>query len=118
MVTATAPAATAAYDALTQGRSRFLRVDELCRQASERFPGITPSVQDLQSEAPLEQRHKKGLEKLQGQFLADVLADPDAGTHLCHAMLLPPPQALALLPEFEKIGEVSLPGAHLKRQGK
>ena len=31
-------AALTAYNALTQDRTRFLRVDELCRRAAEQFP--------------------------------------------------------------------------------
>ena len=108
----------AAYDALTAGRTRFVRVDELCRLAAERFPGLVPGAKELAAEAGLPQRDKRGLEKAQGAFLAAVLADPAAGTHLCHAMLLPRADSRALLAEFEAKGELSLGGAHLKRQGK
>ena len=108
----------AAYDALTAGRTRFVRVDELCRLAGERYPGLVPSAQGLAAEAPLPQRDKKGLEKAQGAFLAAVLSDPAAGTHLCHAMLLPRANAGKHLAEFETKGELSLAGAHLQRQGK
>ena len=79
----------AAYDALTGGRSRPLRVEELCRSAAERFPGLVPGAEALAAEARLAQKDKTGLEKAQGAFLAAVLADPVAGAHLCHAMLLP-----------------------------
>jgi (3,5-dihydroxyphenyl)acetyl-CoA 1,2-dioxygenase len=108
----------AAYDALTAGRTRFVRVDELCRLAGERYPGLVPSAQELAAEAPLPQRDKKGLEKAQGAFLAAVLSDPAAGTHLCHAMLLPRADSGRHLAEFETKGELSLAGAHLQRQGK
>jgi (3,5-dihydroxyphenyl)acetyl-CoA 1,2-dioxygenase len=108
----------AAYDAQTAGRTRFVRVDELCRLAGERYPGLVPSAQELAAEAPLPQRDKKGLEKAQGAFLAAVLSDPAAGTHLCHAMLLPRADSGRHLAEFETKGELSLAGAHLQRQGK
>ncbi len=108
----------AAYDALTAGRTRFVRVDELCRLAAERFPGLVPSAQELAAEAGLAQRDKRGLEKAQGAFLAAVLSDPAAGRHLCHAMLLPREDARAQLAQFQARGELSLAGAHLKRQGK
>jgi len=108
----------AAYDALTAGRSRFVRVDELCRQAALRFPGLVPGAKELEAEAGLAQRDKQGLEKAQGRFLAAVLSDPAAGAHLCHAMLLPRADARAHLARFEAEGELSLAGAHLKRQGK
>jgi thioesterase DpgC len=108
----------AAYDALTAGRTRFVRVDELCRLAAERFPGLVPGAQELAAEARLAQRDKKGLEKAQGQFLGAVLSDPAAGAHLCHAMLLPREDSRAHLAQFEAEGELSLGGAHLRRQGK
>jgi thioesterase DpgC len=108
----------AAYDALTAGRSRFLRVEELCRLAAERFPGLVPGEKELQAEAGLAQRDKQGLEKAQGRFLASVLSDPASGAHLCHAMLLPRADSLAQFAQFEAKGELSLAGAHLKRQGK
>ncbi len=105
------------YDMLTAGRSRFLRVDELCSRAAESFPGILPSQAELEAEARLAQKDKKGLEKRQGEFLAEVLADPAAGTHLCHAMLLPRAEATQSFAEYDKAGEIALAGAHLKRQG-
>jgi (3,5-dihydroxyphenyl)acetyl-CoA 1,2-dioxygenase len=108
----------AAYDALTAGRTRFVRVDELCRLAAEQFPGLVPGAKELQTEAALPQRDKRGLEKAQGAFLAAVLRDPAAGAHLCHAMLLPRVDAAQHLAEFEAKGELSLPGAQLARQGK
>jgi thioesterase DpgC len=108
----------AAYDVLTAGRTRFVRVDQLCRLAAERFPGLVPGARELEAEARLAQRDKQGLEKAQGQFLGAVLSDPAAGAHLCHAMLLPREDARAHLAQFEARGELSLDGAHLKRQGK
>jgi thioesterase DpgC len=110
--------ALAAYDALTGGRSRFLRVDELCRIAAERFPGLVPGAEALAAEARLAQKDKKGLEKVQGAFLAAVLRDPLAGRHLCHAMLLPRESSRGLAAEFEAKGELAFEGARLHRQGK
>jgi thioesterase DpgC len=106
------------YDTLTAGRSRFLRVDELCRRAAEAFPGVLPSKEELEAEARLPQRHKTGLEKTQAEFLAQVLCDPAAGTHLCHAMLLPRADAMQSFAEYDKAGEIAFAGAHLKRQGR
>ncbi len=107
--------ALAIYDRLTEGRSRFLRVDELCRRAAE--GGALPPAEELAKEARLPQRDKKGLEKKQGEFLAEILGDPAAGTHLCHAMLLPSEKAKASLAAFDREGEMRFPGAHLKRVG-
>jgi thioesterase DpgC len=106
------------YDTLTAGRSRFLRVDELCRRAAEAFPGVLPSKEELEAEARLAQRDKIGLEKTQGEFLARVLGDPSAGTHLCHAMLLPRAEAMQSFAEYDKAGEIARAGASLERQGK
>jgi thioesterase DpgC len=106
------------YDMLTAGRSRFLRVDELCRRAAESFPGVLPSKAELDAEARLAQRDKIGLEKRHGQFLAEILGDPAAGTHLCQAMLLPRAESMQSFAEYDKAGEIAFGGAHLKRDGK
>jgi thioesterase DpgC len=106
----------ALYDQLTERRTRFVRVDELCRQAAENC--ALPSADELAREARLPLKEKKGLEKAQGAFLAEILADPGAGTHLCHAMLLPHPGSREKISEFERTGKLELPGARLERQGK
>src|SRR5688572_4330939 len=106
------------YDELTGGRSRFLRVDELCRLTGERHPRTLPTEEELRAEAALAQRAKKGLEKAQGEFLAQVLGDPLAGIHLCHAMLLRREDSREKFAEFDRRGEIDLGGAHLARQGK
>jgi len=110
--------AAAIYDLLTARRSRFLRLDELCRRAAIEFPGLVPAARELEAEAHSPQRHKDGLEIDQGLFLAQVLADADAGTHLCHAMLLPREDALARRAEFERSGEMDFGPVHLVRRGK
>jgi (3,5-dihydroxyphenyl)acetyl-CoA 1,2-dioxygenase len=114
----TAPKAAEIYQQLTDGRRAFLRVDELCRRAAEAFPGLVPSQQELAAEAPLMQRDKRGIEADQGIFLANVLADPACGLHLCHAMLLPRPESQEKLQDFEKRGELDLGGAKVHREGK
>ncbi|MDH3320727.1 MAG: enoyl-CoA hydratase/isomerase family protein, partial [Betaproteobacteria bacterium] len=102
----------------TGGGSRALRVDELCRLAAERFPGMLPNAAELAAEAKLPQRDKRGLEKTQGRFLGAVLADPRAGEHLCRSMLLPREDSRKHLAQFEAKGELELAGAHLARRGK
>jgi len=104
------------YDELTAARTRFLRVDELCSLAADK--GFLPAKKDLEAEARLPLKEKKGLEKAHGEFLAEILSNPVAGTHLCHAMLLPLPQSLSRLAEYQKSGELTVDGAHLKRHGK
>jgi thioesterase DpgC len=110
--------AAAIYDYLTEGKRAFLRADELCRRAAEAFPGLVPSREELEAEAPLLQRDKRGVEQDQGLFLSHVLADPAAGLHLCHAMLLPLAAAQARLAEYEERGAVDLGGAQVRREGK
>ena len=106
------------YDRLTEGRRRFLRADELCRRAAAEFPGLLPSDAELAAEAPRLQKEKLGAEIAQGLFLSAVLADPAAGTHLCHASLLPLPASQARLAEFQRAGALELGGARVERQGK
>ena len=104
------------YDELTAARTRFLRVDELCRRAAEK--GALPSDADLAAEARLPLKDKKGLEKQQGRFLAEILGNPVAGTHLCHAMLLPLEASKAKLEEYQQKSELDLGSVHIKRHGK
>jgi thioesterase DpgC len=104
------------YEELTARRTRFVRVDELCRRAAEK--GALPAADELAAEARLPLKEKQGLEKAQGDFLAEILADPAAGTHLCHAMLLPHPRTAERLAEYDRTGIFELPGARLERQGK
>jgi thioesterase DpgC len=106
------------YDRVTAGRTRFVRIDELCARAAEAEPGLLPSAQALDAEARRAQRDKQKLEVAQGEFLSHVLADPAAGTHLCHAMLLPREESQAKLAEYAQRGELDLGTAHLQRQGK
>ena len=108
----------AAYDALSGGLSRALRLEQLCRLAGERYPGLMPDAKALATEAPLALRDKKGLEKAQGRFLGALLADPRCGGHLVHSMLLPREDSQHHLAEFEAKGVLELPGARLHRQGK
>ncbi|HEX8106808.1 MAG TPA: enoyl-CoA hydratase/isomerase family protein [Kofleriaceae bacterium] len=106
------------YDELTAGRARFIRVDELCRRGAELRPDLLPSTAELAAEAARMQRDKLGVERKQGAFLADVLDDPEAGAHLCHAMLLPHPASAARLAEYAATGVLELPGASVTRVGK
>ena len=101
------------YDELTAARTRFLRVDDLCRLATEK--GFLPSPEP---DAALALKEKKGLEKAQGEFLADILGNPVAGTHLCHGMLLPREDSKQKAQEYRKTGKLKLDGASLERHGK
>ncbi len=103
----------ALYRKLTRNCTRFVRVDELVRQAIKlkKLPDPAPDAK-----RPL--KEKKGLERAQGEFFAEILADPACGTHLCHAMLLPRQDSLSLMENFLKSGKADFPGAMLRREGK
>ena len=105
--------AIALYDELTQGRTRFVRVDELVRQAIER--GALP---DPAPDAKRALKEKQKLEQPQGKFLGEILGDPACGTHLCHSMLLPKKESLGMLEDFQRAGKAEFPGASLRREGK
>ena len=106
------------YDSLTAARHRFVRLDELCARAAADYPGLVPGAKELARETGIAQAEKDGLEIDQGIFLSQVLGDPVAGAHLCHAMLLPRQESQDLLPEFLKSGKIGLEGARLERAGK
>ena len=61
---------------------------------------------------------KQGLELEQGELLADVLADPEAGAHLVESMLRPTEEALERLDDFRATGVADLGAAHLERRGR
>ena len=110
--------ALAIYEELTAGRTRFIRVDELCRLTGEKHPKSLPNEVELNAETQRALGDKHGLEKAQGEFLAQILADPAAGTHLCHAMLLRREDSREKFSEFDRRGALDLPGVLLERQGK
>ena len=110
--------AAAVYRELTRECTDFIRVEKLVFEAARLVPGLTPTVAQVAAETELPQRDKDGLEVDQGIFLSRVLADPAAGMHLCHAMLLPRPEALARLPEFRAAGRLDLSAATIERRGK
>jgi (3,5-dihydroxyphenyl)acetyl-CoA 1,2-dioxygenase len=118
MNAAASPDPVAVYDQLTERRTKFLRVDELCRRAAQAYPEMLPGEAALAEEAQRAQRDKQRLEIAQGEFLSAVLADPAAGQHLCHAMLLPLPSARERAAEFERNGNLDLGGASVHREGK
>ena len=108
----------AVYDALTARCSRFMRVENLVTAAAGQVPGLVPSPDELAAESGRLQRDRGGLEIDQGLFLSAVLANPRSGRHLCHAMLLPRPEANELLGRYEHDGVVELDGASVRRSGK
>jgi thioesterase DpgC len=104
------------YETLTSGRSRFVRVDELCERAAKEYPGLVPDAKALEHDSWMPQGEKDGLEVDQGIFLSQVLSEPIAGAHLCHAMLLPRAGSRELLGDFK--GKMQFEGASIERVGK
>jgi thioesterase DpgC len=109
--------AAAVYDKLTKNRSRFVRVEQLIYDAADLVPGLTPTQATVDAEMALMLRDKEGHEIDQGIFVSQVLADPGAGTHLCHAMLLPRPEAIEQLAAFRETGRLDLGAAEIFRRG-
>jgi (3,5-dihydroxyphenyl)acetyl-CoA 1,2-dioxygenase len=107
----------AVYDILTDRLSRRLRVDELVAAAADVVPGLVPGPQDIAAEDGRLQRDRSGVEIDQGLFVSAVLASQRTGTHLCHAMLAPRPEAIGLAGQFRRDGIVKLPGAVVSRHG-
>jgi thioesterase DpgC len=105
------------YDELTDGRRRLLRVSELVYAAAERYPGLVPTKAEIEAERQLPQKDKAGLEIDQGIFVAHVLARPDLGLHLLHAMSQPRAEALALIDDLRRTGCVDLGPMRVDRIG-
>jgi thioesterase DpgC len=106
------------YARLTHDRSRFVRVERLVYDAASLVPGIAPRRSEVAAESAHAQGDKDGVEIDQGILISALLASPRAGRHLCHAMLLPRPEALARLAELEKTGRVDLGAAEVLREGR
>ncbi|MEA2830591.1 MAG: hypothetical protein QOF22_1339, partial [Bradyrhizobium sp.] len=109
--------AAAVYAALTQDYSRFLRVEALVLAAADAFPGLVPDADQVAEDAGRLQRDKEGVEIDQGIFLSYVLGEVRAGTHLCHAMLLPRIETEQYLAKFIADGFVNLGAVTVERRG-
>ena len=105
------------YDRLTRNRSRFVRVEDLVYDAASLVPGLVPTRAQVEAESGLAQRDKEGVEIDQGILVSAVLADAQAGRHLCHAMLLPRAESLGRLAELERSGRLDLGAAEVFRAG-
>jgi thioesterase DpgC len=106
------------YAGLTAGGSNFLRVEALMPAAARLVPGLTPGAEAMAAEHARPLKEKEGIETDHGILLSHILARPESGLHLCHAMLLPRPEALELLPDLERDGAVDLGLVHVTRMGK
>ncbi|MGH7087587.1 MAG: enoyl-CoA hydratase/isomerase family protein, partial [Stellaceae bacterium] len=110
--------AAALYAKLTRERSAFVRVESLVFDAARLVPGLAPAEADIAAEAALPLRDKDGCEVDQGLLVAAILADPVAGAHLCHAMLLPRSDSETRAAEFAASGKLDLGTALVERRGK
>jgi thioesterase DpgC len=110
--------ADAIYRRLTKNLSVFHRVDELAYDVAKLVPGLTPTRKQVDAESALMQSEKDGVEIDQGIFLAHTLALPEAGMHLCEAMLRPKQESIARVDEFVRNGVIDFGPARLERQGK
>lgn len=108
--------AEAVYDEVTA--REMLRLEDLVFAAAAAVPGLTPSTEEVAAKAGLNQGDKDGVEIDQGIFLAHVLASRRAGTHLCHAMLLPLPESGEAAAKFAADGRLDLGSVALERRGK
>jgi thioesterase DpgC len=108
----------AVYDNLTDGFSRFVRVEDLVQRAAEEYPGLVPSDAQLAEESALKLKDKQGLEIDQSLLLAHILAHPRCGTNLCHAMLLARPETAAALATLDAQGFVDLGPVRVERHGR
>jgi (3,5-dihydroxyphenyl)acetyl-CoA 1,2-dioxygenase len=110
--------AATVYRRLTSDLAKFKRVEHLVGDAAAIVPGLVPEAAELARENGMPQRDKDGAEIDQGIFLSHVLAHPASGMHLCHAMLLPRPEAVEQSQRFAERGALVFEGATLERQGK
>jgi enoyl-CoA hydratase/carnithine racemase len=110
--------ADAIYRKLTKNLAAFKRVDELSYNAATLVPGLTPTRKLVDAESAFMQSEKDGVEIDQGIFLAQVLALPDAGMHLCQAMLQPKMESIERVREFIMKDAVDFGPARVERQGK
>jgi thioesterase DpgC len=106
------------YAALTDDLRRPLRDEALVYAAAERFPGLTPTREQVARERELPLREKTGLEIAQGLFLSFVLASRCSGSHLVWAMLRPTEAALERLEDFRRTGVADLGHTYLERRGR
>ena len=98
-------ATAAIYDELTDGlRRRPAGHRARLPKRRSAIPISLPTRAEIDAEREHVQKDKPGLEIDQGDFVADVLADPQLGLHLMHAMSQPRAEALARIDDFRRTG--------------
>jgi len=108
---------TEIYDRLTDGRRRWLRIEELAAAGAELLPGVLPDAKELANDRLRMLKDKDGLELQQALFFAQLLADPAIGLHLCTAMLRPTLGSVERLEEFERNGSLDLGPVRVEARG-
>jgi len=106
------------YDALTQGCTRPLRVEDLVYRAAAEVPGLTPTTAEMDAERGRMLADKWGIEFAQGLLVSHVLALPRAGRHLVESMLRPVPGAFEHLEELRATGAADLGPVRITRSGR
>ncbi len=106
------------YDELTDGRTRSVRLDALLYAAAERHPGLVPSEAEMVQERGRKLSDKTRVEFRQGLLASAWLSLPEHGAHLLRSMLEPLPEAVALLPELARSGELQIGPVHVTRRGR
>jgi thioesterase DpgC len=89
----------------------------LVAEAARLVSGLVPDAEAYAVETRLKTGDKPGLEIQQGMLLSKILADPRAGSHLCHAMLLPRAESGEALAKFARDGALDFGRVRVHRQG-
>lgn len=105
------------YGAITKPFEGHRHLSELAFAASELFPGLTPTRQQIAQECEHIQAHKEGREIDQGIFFHALLSRPDIGLRMTENLLQPTAKALDLFAEFQRSGKLTLGAVHLERRG-
>jgi enoyl-CoA hydratase/carnithine racemase len=99
------------------GATGFIRVEKLVAEAHGLVPHLVPTAAELAEERARPLAAKLGYEMDQAMLLAAILDHPEAGTKLCHAMLLPHPGTEEHLEKFKAAGRADLGAATVERRG-
>lgn len=109
--------AIAAYDELTAACTQPVRLEQLVYGAAELGENSLPTRSQMAGERSRRLAEKEGLERAQGKWVGEVLADPRTGRHLIETMLRPTTGALERIDEFVARGEVDLGPVVVRREG-
>ena len=111
-------AAADLYDELTDGCRKQLRLEELIAGAAARLPSLVGTAAEIEAERHRMLADKHGIERAQGQLIAEILADARRGRHLVESMLAPTELALERLERFRADGVAELGPVRVLRTGR